>query len=1015
MLARYMGSGTAGILFIVSLLISAPFMSLSEGSGTRDVTATVSGNVVDGVASPITGVTVIAIFGGTTILNATWTNASGEYEMEIEIPSGPSDILFVFQKDGYFEGHNETSVSGGSNNIGEHQMYVIPTEDEQVSGTVVDTDGSPVANAEVMLEYNGVEGRHEYNNLTGTGGGFSFIVFPGEYHVSVKKEGIDLYGEEFIVEDGSGNNVLSIEVPIIPPLNSSIEGYVADGSSPVVGVVIMIHDLDLQIRSHVLSGPDGYFQLDIWPGNFMFITMFEGYASYHNTIEIEDGANVWNNFSIQKLEIWINGTVNNMDSYPIENMSVQFAMEHTFLQANSVKTDVNGEFSINLPQGKGFLFAMEDDPFETENYDIYFSPEWNLTEDTDVDITLFPAQMNSGLITVIFDNWTSLETSSRMRLPLNSSKAVRTFVDSMMGNCDFIVSEKEEELFRGMLFEDNDDLKEGPFGDSTQQNMTINGNHFDLVPDSLDNVMTNLSGPVQAESNMELQMGSEYGMNGTLEEDTYSIDLLVNSTYREDNEDIKMYLPIPNDWMYLEHSTTTHEMTVEDGSLVVIPGNDPDKEDEIDWEIFTITFVNDSFSAEIEAPDLINEGEEITLNATFIDHIPANSRNYSWEIGSEVANTTLPYLNYSFLENGTYDITLTMTDGQEREFKAFKLVEVLNKAPTVEMMVVGGTNRTFHEGDVIEVKINISDVDADPLLFQWGVQGEWGEARTDSVENRTFEITIPDDGNFTVQVKVMDDDGGFTFDNITVCALNLAPDAAVNLVGLDEFDQLPQGTWMTFNITTFDVPSDTVTVDWQWPGLPSIETESNGSDLNIRFLDPGDHTILVRIFDEDGGEVRRNWTIQVVDAIDFDNDEDGMPRWWETLNSLDDDDPSDASEDPDLDGLINLHEFLNGTDPLKIDTDDDGMPDKFEIDTVGLDPTDDDSAGDLDLDGVSNLDEYLNGSDPTDPNDPKGNDDEYKDNTPLFLILIMTGLLLALGTIVLILTRRKQNSLEYEE
>ena len=1015
MLARYIGSGTAGILFIVPLLIAAPFLSLSEGSGTRDVTVALSGDVVDEFASVIAGVTVIAMLRGTILLNYTSTNSTGRFVMNIEIPSGPSAVLLVFQKDGYFESHNEVTVDGGPNDVGNQQMFLRPTEDKQVSGTIRNTDGAPVANAQITLEYKGEEGRHEYNEVTGSGGGFSIMVFPGNYNLKVELEGVTLHEEDLKVEDGVGNIELTIEVPILPPLSSTLQGYVIDGISPIEGVYVSVRDIDLSIGKYAITGPDGHFQMDIWPGNIMITTMAEGYGSHHDLIEISQEANIWRNISIREKDIWVNGTVSDIDASPLYNITVQFIMEHAFLRSNTVLTDEHGVFSINIPRGEGYLVAMEDDPFEPKDHDLYFSDLMDLTDNIEVDITMNPPKMNSGQIIMMFDGWTSLEAGSSMRLPMNSSKAVRAFIDSMMGNCDLVVSAEEGEMFSKLLLEGEGDLNEGPFGNSTRENMTINGYHFDLVPDSLEHVLMNLSGPIQSASEMELQLGSEYMMNGTLEEDTMSIDLRINSSYKEGQEGIRMYLPIPSGWMYSDHTETVHEITVDNDLFMMIPGEDPDEGDDIDWEFVIISFVNDTFSVEIEAPDPINEGEEITLNATFIDHVPENSRTYSWDTGFEVVNTLSPYLNYTFLENGTYDITLTMVDGHGREFNAFRQVEVMNKDPSVNIMVIGGTNRTFYEGDVIEVEINISDVDADPLHFQWGVQGEWMEDQADSVENRTIEVLIPDDGIVTVQVKVMDDDGGYTFDNITINSLNVAPNLTANLVGLDEFGQLPQGAWMRFNITTFDVPFDTVTVEWQWPELASIETELNGSNLNIRFLDPGDHIIVVRIFDEDGGKVTGNWTIQVVEDIDFDNDEDGMPRWWEVLNTLDDGDPSDASEDPDLDGLTNLQEFLNGTDPERIDTDGDGMPDRFEIDTIGLDPKDDDSDGDLDLDGVSNLYEYLNGSDPTDPNDPKGSGDDHQDNIGLFIILIMTGILLALGTIVLMLAGRRQHSLDHEE
>lgn len=100
-------------------------------------------------------------------------------------------------------------------------------------------------------------------------------------------------------------------------------------------------------------------------------------------------------------------------------------------------------------------------------------------------------------------------------------------------------------------------------------------------------------------------------------------------------------------------------------------------------------------------------------------------------------------------------------------------------------------------------------------------------------------------------------------------------------------------------------------------------------------------------------------------------------------------DPSDAYKDYDGDGLNNLEEYLNGTDPLNPDTDNDSMPDGWEV-HYGLNPLNaSDANGNLDItsnqtyyhsnpscpfygtyttgDSLTNLQEYLSDTNPTDP------------------------------------------------
>ncbi|HAM39071.1 MAG TPA: hypothetical protein DCP53_06745 [Elusimicrobia bacterium] len=62
-----------------------------------------------------------------------------------------------------------------------------------------------------------------------------------------------------------------------------------------------------------------------------------------------------------------------------------------------------------------------------------------------------------------------------------------------------------------------------------------------------------------------------------------------------------------------------------------------------------------------------------------------------------------------------------------------------------------------------------------------------------------------------------------------------------------------------------------------------------------------------------------------------DRDNDGMPDEWENENGLNPDNPLDANADSDSDGLTNLEEYCNGTNPLVSDTDSGGVDDKTEI------------------------------------------------------------------------------------
>jgi hypothetical protein len=142
-------------------------------------------------------------------------------------------------------------------------------------------------------------------------------------------------------------------------------------------------------------------------------------------------------------------------------------------------------------------------------------------------------------------------------------------------------------------------------------------------------------------------------------------------------------------------------------------------------------------------------------------------------------------------------------------------------------------------------------------------------------------------------------------------------------------------------------------------------------NINVGIVEPGIHLLKAIIM---GGGLTNSRETSFTYALSLlDSDRDGMPDEWETNNGLLPNNQLDANLDPDNDGLTNLQEYQNGTDPHKQDTDNDGMPDGWEI-THGLNPNLNDASLDKDNDGFSNLQEYLGGSNPTDsdsvPNQP---------------------------------------------
>src|SRR3989304_4876755 len=133
-------------------------------------------------------------------------------------------------------------------------------------------------------------------------------------------------------------------------------------------------------------------------------------------------------------------------------------------------------------------------------------------------------------------------------------------------------------------------------------------------------------------------------------------------------------------------------------------------------------------------------------------------------------------------------------------------------------------------------------------------------------------------------------------------------------------------------------------------------------------------------------EIRRGWgsaTVYKTISLDFSNnfsvssvyeiatepdaDGDGIPDPWE-MSIFGDLTTASDTTDFDGDGLLDIDEYRNNTDPKNPDSDGDGMPDGYEV-ANGLDPLDDGTtdpgngpAGDPDNDGADNMEEFNAGS-----------------------------------------------------
>ncbi|MFL0810905.1 MAG: DUF1349 domain-containing protein [Agarilytica sp.] len=226
-------------------------------------------------------------------------------------------------------------------------------------------------------------------------------------------------------------------------------------------------------------------------------------------------------------------------------------------------------------------------------------------------------------------------------------------------------------------------------------------------------------------------------------------------------------------------------------------------------------------------------------------------------------------------------------------------------------------------------------------------------------------VSIPLNETVYIGLFAVANNGGAVESIVMENALLTAIDSSPALDISGAASNMAMGETLNLSAVATDPEDGDISADVSWSiGLVT----STGSTFDFTPSESGDVEINVSIEDSFG-----NITLDVINvsvAPDYDgldDDFDGLTNGEETLLGTD-----LANADTDGDSLSDGDEvLLHGTDPLSADTDGDLMSDDYEV-ALGFDPLLDDGSDDADGDGVSNVQESIDGTDPLNASDYVG-------------------------------------------
>jgi hypothetical protein len=899
------------LLIMVILAVPVAMPTGTDGAVPDDV-CLITGTVTDSNEDPIEGAFILVknAFGGS---NLTGSNETGHFMLNV---SFDGFATIEVSMPGYLSARSYLILTYGTESMVDIVLETLPAATEDLSGHVSFEGGSDAEGVIVLMVYDGMDGFYSYSDLTDPSGDFSFSLFPGFYGIHMAYKGLSVLEDYMFIEEGGGPYDYDADIPMIPDLDSAVEGYVSDDSGPMPGVSVTVLDMDNFIMQRAVTDETGHYRIPFYSGDHRFSIEMDDYE-YVDQVHL-DGGTVWINHTALSMDNEISGTVANETGAPVAEADVELYLPHISLY-NTGETDEDGAFSFMAPDGEGYLVAQVtywveiDNGYYVESYSVGESDKYieevDITGDIERDITLTNDDVTLQNFNLTFDPWGELSVDLTLEVSRTDVFGMRMMIDEWMGNSDLEVSSAEAAIWEA--FEEAM-LAEGPWGIVTKDNITLDGVDYTAGP-----YVYEMNGYEGAWNDPAPIYGSyqvDYTLNGAVE-DIEPHMLMVNVSLDYEGIESIVNILIPEGWTLYESVSENSTATGIDNRIIISPGIEPwDAEDEYDPVMMTL--YPDELGVTAAIPDPIYEGTSYNFTWVVTDAFPENTYDVTLDFGDgdmiENAEDKVPH---AYADNGTYDFNVSVTDGIGRSVHYATTITVLNSAPTIVIFATGLDNGTSLEGDMVRVTVNASDVPADLLEIAWSLNGTY-DYFYNITSLATFDYTVPDEGSYTVFAMVRDDDSAWSEANLTFVAENVVPTVSVKMTAPRADGKVLEGESVSVKVAATD-PSDALVVDIAVTGGSDykVRTVSAGEEYLVQLNATGSYDIKVTVSDGDGGIVERteSFTVDVNETLDHDGD--GIPMKWEKDNGLNDSDAADAGKDPDGDGLTNLQEYQRNSDP----------------------------------------------------------------------------------------------------
>jgi len=237
-----------------------------------------------------------------------------------------------------------------------------------------------------------------------------------------------------------------------------------------------------------------------------------------------------------------------------------------------------------------------------------------------------------------------------------------------------------------------------------------------------------------------------------------------------------------------------------------------------------------------ESSETVYTGETITFNASSSYDSDGSIVSYYWDFG-DGSNATGVVVSHSYLDNGTYTVTLTVTDDDGAFSTATSTKNILNSPPIASFTE---SAETVYTSETITFNASGSyDPDGSIVSYFW----DFGDGS--NATGVTVEHAYASNGNYVVTLTVTDDDGATASTTSTKTVLNRSPVASFT----ESAETIYTGESITFNASgSYDPDGSITSYHWDF----GDGSNATGVVVNHTYADDGNYTVTLTVTDDDG-------------------------------------------------------------------------------------------------------------------------------------------------------------------